>query len=110
MRKWLILFFSLLSGMARADDSASENFCHDPALWERIDELHRKVPNDALVIRGYAMRKGLCALINEGKISLEQGVEIFDVEKQRMIMERTAENERKRNPRPIPIEEIEPDV
>jgi hypothetical protein len=112
MRKWLILFCSLWAWNARADDMDAylDNLCHEQAAWEKIEALHKQVPNDMIVARGYALRVGICKLVDEKKISLEQGMKLFDIERQRMIMERAAEDERKKNPRPVPLEEIEPEV
>ena len=70
--------------------------------------LLKQFPADPLVIRSYALRIGICRLIDEGKISLEKGVEIFDVEKTRVIMERSQQDARRRQSRPVPLEDMEP--
>lgn len=56
--------------------------------WDSIKKLRRDAPNDPLVIRMYAMRKGLCAMIEEGKITRDQGTEIFELERSRVLIER----------------------
>ena len=97
----------LLCGASEPPASeGSRNDCRDPASWARYEGLLRQVPEDPLVIRSYALRIGLCRLIEEGKISLEQGVEVFDVEKLRVIIERA--QERAERERPKPVENLEP--
>jgi len=87
----------------------AENWCHRPDSWTKLDALLKQNPADPLVIRSYALRIGICLLIDEGKISLQRGIEVFDVEKQRVIMERSYQDSRKRESRPIPLEELEPE-
>jgi hypothetical protein len=78
------------------------------AIWDKIEALHRRFPEDQAVTRGYALRVGICRLIDEGKLSLEEGVRLFDLEKTRMIMERAAENAARKRPRPLTEDEVEP--
>lgn len=51
---------------------------------------------------------GICRLIDEGKLSLEEGVALFDLEKTRMIVERAAEAAARKRPRPLTEDEVEP--
>lgn len=104
----LLALLLVNAGRAVAEESQSENYCHDPAIWAKIDDLLKQHPRDPLVIRSYALRLGICRLIDDGKISLEQGIELFDLEKRRAIMERGAEAERKKRPKGIPAEDVEP--
>lgn len=73
-----------------------------------MDALLKQHPADPLLIRSYALRIGICRLIDEGKISLERGIEVFEVEKRRAIMERSYQDSRKRESRPVPLDELEP--
>ena len=96
------------AGTDPSPDPRYENQCHDPAIWDRIEALRRQVPDDDLVLRAYALRIGLCRLIDEGRISLEKGIELFEIERRRTLMERAQEDARKKQPPPIPLEDLEP--
>jgi len=111
MRPWLILLSGLIAATAHAgwDDELYENQCHDQAAWDKIDDLLKKVPNDPIVIRTYAMRLGICRLIEEKKISLDTGIQVFDIERQRAVMERSMEDaERRKRKKPLSINDLEP--
>lgn len=107
----IIALLALLSGFltSSADDGVgSENYCHDQSIWAEIDALRKAHPDDTLVIRTYAMRLGLCTLIDDGKISLETGIEIFMMERQRAIAERAQEEANRKRQKAVPTEEQEP--
>lgn len=99
-----LLFFSSPTSAIAAEENPPpdprtdpDNYCYQQKAWDDIEKLRQDAPNDPLVIRMYAMRKGLCALIEEGKITLEQGVEIFELERSRTLIERQREeNQTKR--------------
>ena len=69
----LLLLLLPLHGVADSGPvpPESENYCHDPettATWER---MFKDSPEDPIVVKLYSLRKGLCAMIDEGKISFE---------------------------------------
>ncbi len=109
MRKILIPIL-LASGltMAGGDESAADNYCHDQAAWDKIDALLKRFPHDHLVIRAYATRLGICRLIDEKKISLEDGIQMFDIERQRAVMERSMEDAARRRYKPLSKDDLEP--
>ena len=82
MQTRTLLFLSLLLSIgadASEGGAQSENYCHDDAMWAPMEALLKAHPDDTLVIRGYAMRLGLCRLIDDGKISLETGIKLYRV-------------------------------
>lgn len=91
-----------ISATSAAGDE--KNQCHDLTVCNKPDALLQQFPNSHLVVmRGYAMRLGICRLIDEKKISLEIGIQVFEIEWQRAIMEcSVGEAARKRN-MPLPI-------
>lgn len=109
MRKILIpmLLVSRLT-IAGGDENAADNYCRDQAAWNKIDALLKQFPHDHLVIRAYATRLGICRLIDEKKISLEDGIQMFDVERQRVLMERSMEDAARRRPKPLSEDDLEP--
>ncbi|MGH8502741.1 MAG: hypothetical protein ACREVE_09790 [Gammaproteobacteria bacterium] len=84
--KHLLISASLWSlSLVAAVATAAENYCHDRSInaeWERLLARHE---GDTTVTYLYALRNDLCAAVDAGKISLEQAVERFESERQRMI-------------------------
>jgi hypothetical protein len=60
------------------------------------------------VIRVFAMRLDLCRLVDEGKISLETGIAIYELERQRAIMKRVQAEANPNRQRALPDENQEP--
>lgn len=91
--KKLLLLALLLSSAVRAEIEMKEgqNYCDDPEAVKSNHDLLAKNPNDPLIIRLVALRAGLCALVDEKKISLDQAIDIFTDEKNRTVVERSKE-------------------
>jgi hypothetical protein len=106
-----LLFLSLLLSIgadASEGGAQNENYCHDDAMWAPMEALLKAHPDDTLVIRGYAMRLGLCRLIDDGKVSLETGIKLFELERQRAILERLQEQANRKRQKALPDEDREP--
>ena len=100
MKRALILSALMLSNsnaFATDDLKMKEgaNYCHEKEAVESVNGLLERNPKDPLIIRLVALRRGVCQLIDEQKISLEQGIEIFDDEKNRAVVERSSEELKK---------------
>jgi hypothetical protein len=84
--KHLLISVCLWSlSLVAAVATAAENYCHDRSVnaeWERLLVRHE---GDTTVTYLYALRNDLCAAVDAGKISLEQAVDRFESERQRMI-------------------------
>ncbi len=81
----------VLTHPAHAEDS--RNGCHDPATvadWERLLSIN---PKDPVVIRLYGLRRGLCSMIDDGLVELDQAIEIFNQEHARSVVERYKEEQ-----------------
>ena len=84
---WMLL---ALSTSASAED---RNRCHDPATvadWERLLSGN---PRDPVVIRLYGLSRGLCSMIDDGLVELDQAIEIFSREHARSVVERYKEEQ-----------------
>jgi thymidine phosphorylase len=68
-----------------------------------MEGLLQSAPNDALVIKMYALRLGLCQLIRDKKIDTEVGINLFEKERDRAIDRRTLEEQQahKRSAHPL---------
>lgn len=91
-----------------SQDALYEDHCHDQEAWRRIEDFLRQHPRDPLVIRTYALRLGICQLMDTKKITLEQGIELFDLERQRVLMERQQEEANRQRKPPIPADNMPP--
>jgi hypothetical protein len=80
MRK--ILFVCLLGFAVNA--LASENYCHDDAEIKTWDEVIAKHSSDPLLIKLYAMRVGLCKMVDEGKVDLDTAIDVFEAERNKV--------------------------
>jgi len=80
MRK--ILFVCLMGFVVNS--FASENYCHDADKikeWEGIITKHSAEP---LLVKLYAMRVGLCQMVDDGKIDLDTAIDVFEAERSKM--------------------------
>lgn len=92
MRRHLPPAMLCLAMVAMGDGLAgTENHCHAPAVnadWER---LAIRYEGDTGILYLYQLRQQICAAIDAGTITLEHGMQRFEVERQRVI-----ENKRER--------------
>jgi hypothetical protein len=80
MRK--IVFVCLLGFAVNA--LASENYCHDAAEIKTWDEVIAKHSAEPLLIKLYAMRVGLCQMVDDGKIDLDTAIDVFEEERKKL--------------------------
>lgn len=75
-----------------------QNQCHNPSIWKDMKQLVIDKPEDPVIVRLYALRKGLCDMIDAKLISLDTGIELFEIEREKGIFERYKdENSAKRD-------------
>ena len=60
------------------DQMTSDNYCHDQEAWKDWDALVRKYPDDSDLQALHALRIGLCVKIDQGSISLDDAIDIFN--------------------------------
>lgn len=81
-----------------AAQSQEQHTCRNAGEWAEWDALLTKFPNDQDVISLYALRVGLCALIERGQIDPKTGVQLFERAHQTVIgktIEEEAQRKRK---------------
>jgi len=71
------------------------NHCHKPEVEAQWQQLLADSPEDAVVIRLYALRDGLCHMVDEGLVDLEQAIDIFNREHARSVMGQVKEDNEK---------------
>ena len=74
--------------------SAEENYCRDSAVNQQWADLLAKSPNDPLIVKLFALRFGLCMLVDRRSITLDQATDIFEEERSEAVMERRQEQQR----------------
>ena len=69
----------LLSTPCSADTGKEpDNYCKDTVSWQQWHELLEKNPQDDALHALYAMRLGLCSMVEAGNISLDRATRIFE--------------------------------
>jgi hypothetical protein len=69
----------------------TENYCNDKAAALAWDQLVKVSPNDLELQRLHALRLGICEKIEKGSLSLDQGMTIFEAERERAVQKRDRE-------------------
>ena len=76
-------------------EEPTRNLCQDPAANRAWGERLAAHPEDALLIRLFALRQGLCWRIDQGLLTVDQGTDRFERERGKAIIERLRESERR---------------
>jgi hypothetical protein len=83
-----------LSVPCLADTSKdSSNYCMDETSWQQWHDLLEKHPQDDAIHALYATRRGLCSMVESGKIDLDRATRIFERMRESLI-ERYREKEK----------------
>lgn len=89
----LIVSLCALPMLVSADESGvTKNYCHDQANQKEFEELLKNNPTDMGIIRLFAIRQGLCEMIVKQLIPLETGIDLWAIERQKILLERTKKN------------------
>jgi hypothetical protein len=84
------------SHLAQADDS-EVNYCRDAEANQQWGKLIEEAPGDAdLLMRLFALRLGLCQLVDSGQLDLDRATEIFELARRGAMIERKWEEEHER--------------
>jgi len=74
----IALILSLSSPCAADTNNEPENYCKDQASWQQWHELLEKHPQDDALYALYASRRGLCSMVESGRIDLDRATRIFE--------------------------------
>ena len=85
--------FQIMIGVAmilaiQGVNSAEINHCSDPEVAQSWQQKIETYPSDPLVQKLFALRKGLCSMVDEGTIELAAAVRLFDREQGEAVLER----------------------
>lgn len=96
MKIAIVAALIISSGVSFADE-APVNYCHIQSMWDEMDQLVADTPEDPVVGRLYALRKGICNMIDAGQITLETGTDVFEIEKAKGLIERYEDDNKRRS-------------
>lgn len=77
--------------------AAEENYCHDQASWAQWDQLVAKSPEDTAFKIMYALRIGLCAMVERQQISIDEATMVFERYREELVGRREEEKARNRS-------------
>ena len=69
-----------------------ENYCYDATENANWRTALKRFPNDSVLLRLYALRQGLCDMVDENIIPLDVAILLFEEERERWITEYRKEN------------------
>jgi len=55
-----------------------DNYCDDPASWQKWQQLLDKYPTDDSIASIYAFRVGLCSMVKSGQIETARATKLFE--------------------------------
>lgn len=91
----VVVFFLLTVGLvcsAFAEDATTN--CHDPASWADWNARAAQHPEDTALQTLHALWMGLCLKVEQGGLTLEEAITIFERARRTLVKERTEEQRR----------------
>lgn len=88
----IIISFLVSSPYSLSDDP--QNYCQDSESWTEWENLARKYPSDQDIQHLHALRIGLCIKIEQGSITQNMAVDIFDKAREFVIEKKKAEQKK----------------
>ena len=82
----LIALMVLLASYSAHGDEP-DNYCNDAEVNQKWTRLFMKSPDDPMIIRLYALRDGLCAMVDRGQVKLEVATAIFEDARSPKVMQ-----------------------
>lgn len=73
-----------------------QNYCHDEASWVGWHQLLANNPADDGIYGLYALRRGLCDMVEAGTIEQARATRIFEAAREDLIGKRIDENNRRK--------------
>ena len=89
--KALIIILLVASSPVVAGEDTPVNYCHSQEAADTWGKMLSDAPEDPIIIKLYGLRIGLCGMIEDGQIGLKQGIEIWEQERNRSVIQRAKE-------------------
>ncbi len=84
----LFIFGFIFSIAATPAFSQPENYCHDQKAAGEWEALVKGNPDDLVLQRLHALRLGICEKIEAGSLTFNQGMQIFEQEREKAVQKR----------------------
>jgi hypothetical protein len=94
--KLKLLFMLLLALYFPAHAATQANYCHNLAMNQDWDKKVVEFSQDPIILKLAGLRTGLCQMIDRGQITHEQGINLWEDERQRSIVDRQTEQARQK--------------
>ena len=91
MKFGFISILLFLASAANAQASEQVDYCHDAKINQDWHKQITEYPEDPIILKLAGLREGLCLMIDRGQIKHEQGITIWEDERQRSIVDRNNE-------------------
>jgi len=82
----LIALMVLLASYSAHGDEP-DNYCNDAEINQKWTRLFMKSSDDPMTIRLYALREGLCEMVDRGQVKLGVAIAIFEDARSPEVME-----------------------
>ncbi len=82
------LMVAMVFAFSIADAAAEVNYCNETAAAKEWTAILDSKPNDPAVIKLAAYRFGLCELVRQGRVELNDATDIFEMERWQVIQRR----------------------
>lgn len=79
-KKILFIVFLLSVPLFLTDQTIAQqrqNYCNDQAVWQEWHDVLKRNPDDDSVHMAYALRLGLCKMIESGEIDNDRAIRLF---------------------------------
>jgi len=73
-----------------------DNYCHDPKVDAEWSRMLAETPADPIVIKLYALRAGLCGMVDKKLVNLDEAARIWELERVESAVQRFKEDNKKR--------------
>ena len=95
--KQIALFLSLaLLAAGTAWAAEEKNHCHDQASWHEWHQLLENNAEDDRIFGLYAMRRGLCGMVEDGTLDIDRATFIFETAREALRGYWEEENNRRK--------------
>lgn len=68
-----------------------QNYCKDSAQNDKWGKALAEYPEDPIIIKLFALRAGLCVMVDAGAVSLTDAINYFEEEREKLLAERQRE-------------------
>lgn len=91
MKLAILLNLLLLVTAAHAQEPEQADYCHDASINQDWRKHIAAYPQDPIILKLAGLREGLCLMIERGQITQEQGINIWEDERKRSLVDRNKE-------------------